>query len=106
MDRNSFLSRAAKPATTEITLPDGIVVHARKLSQAEVETIGKRFASDDKALEGFRFVVARCLLTEDGERMLKDEDQSALTSMDFDVIQAIATEVMKFSGITADAKKD
>ena len=106
MDRETFFSKPERPKTIDITLDDGRVVTARKLSQAEVETLKKRYSSDDKALEGLRYVVCRTVVDrESGERVFKDEDLQKLADSDFDVIQTIADEVVKFSGMGKDAKK-
>jgi hypothetical protein len=102
MDRDSFLKR--KPATSDVTLDDGAVVKVRKLTEGEVQLLKKKYSTEATALEGLRFIVARCLVNEDGQRVLEDGDVSKLTEMDFDTIQSIANEVMKFSGLMKDKK--
>lgn len=107
MNREQFLARAKSPQTTEITVGDeaeGHKVRARKLTQAEVETIRKRYATDEKALEGFRYIVSRCVVDEDGKRLFTDDDAARLADIDFETIESIAMRVMQFSGMRVDAK--
>lgn len=107
MDREKFLGRAARNMTVEITLSDGETVKARKLTQSEVEEIRRRFGSEGKVLEGLRFVVARTLLDDNGERVFADEDMSLIAKqVNFDDVKAITTAVSKFSGLQVDAKND
>lgn len=106
MDRETFLARAKSPQTTEIQIEDGITVKARKLTQAEVESIRKNYATEAKALEGFRYIVSRCVLEDSGERMFADADLAKLSDIDFETIERIAKEVMRFSGLKVDAKND
>lgn len=104
MDRESFLARASKPATTTVTLDDGSTLQVRKLSQAEVETIKAKYASEEKALAGYRYIVARCAVDGDGKRIFSDADTDKLADVDFEAVQHIAAEVMKFSGLRIDPK--
>lgn len=99
MNRDDFLAKSDKPRTIDITLDDGRTVKVRKLSQAEVETLKAKYATEAKALEGFRFVVSRCVVDDNGERVFSDEDQQKLTDVDFDIVQQIASEVVEFSGL-------
>lgn len=99
MDRETFLARGAKKQSREVHLEDGQIVHVRKLSQAEVETLKRQYASESKALEGLRYVVSRCVVDDAGKRVFGDEDMAALAAVDFEVIQTISTEAMKFSGL-------
>lgn len=102
MDREAFLKR--KTQTKEVTLDDGATIRIRKLSQSEVETINRKYRGDDKALEGFRFIVSRCAVEADGTRLFRDEDQSALADVDFEAVNTIANEVMAFSGLKVEPK--
>jgi hypothetical protein len=104
MDREAFFARATRPQTTEIQLSEDLTVKARKLTQAEVEHIRKTYATEDKALVGFRYIVSRCVLNDADERMFTDEDLGKLATLDFDTIEGIALGVMKFSGMRVDAK--
>lgn len=98
MDKDTFFANGnSKP--TDIPLPDGSTVRARKLKQSEVEIMRKKYSADDKALEGFRYVVSQCVLNDDGTRMFEDADMSKLTEVDFDVIRTIAEAVTKHSGL-------
>jgi hypothetical protein len=97
MDREQFLNR--KPATADVTLPDGTALKVRKLTAAEVETIRRSYATDDKALAGFRFIVAKCVLRDDGAAMFGEGDADRLAAVDFETVQTIAEEVMRFSGL-------
>lgn len=99
MDRDRFFQRPPVPKTTEITIDGFGTVKARKLTAAEVETIRKSYGSDDKALAGFRFIVTRCVVDDDGDRLFKDEDADKLREVDFDVVNAIASAIVEFSGI-------
>jgi hypothetical protein len=105
MDRESFLAKPETPKTIAITLDDGRTVTARKLTQAEVETIKRKYATEAAALEGFRFIVSRCVVNDEGQRVFKDEDHAKLLEVDFDVVQQIASEVVEFSGLNRNAKK-
>src|SRR5262245_10678688 len=105
MDRDKFLSRPKELKTTEITLSDGATLRIRKLSQQEVETIREKYAGDEKALEGMRFIVTRCVVNDEGERVFADDDQAKLLEVDFDDIQLIASEAVEFSGLNRSAKK-
>lgn len=105
MDRDSFFI-AQKPKTIDIALDDGRIVKARKLTQAEVETIRKSYAaSESTALAGFRFIVCRCVVDDEGNRVFTDADQNKLVELDFDTIQTIASEVVEFSGLNKNQKK-
>ncbi len=99
MDRESFIAGGKERKFTDVALPDGRTMKARKLTQGEVETMRKRFSSEDKALDGLRYIVVRCAVKENGERMFSDDDMTMLADCDFDVINAIANEVMRFSGL-------
>lgn len=99
MDKESFFSRQAKPKTTEITLDDGQILHARKLSQSEVETIRKNYATEATALEGYRYIVSKCVVDEEGRRVFDDADKAKLLQVDFDDVQKIADAVVEFSGL-------
>lgn len=99
MDRETFLARSTKQQSRDVHLEDGQIVRVRKLSQAEVETLKARYARDEKALEGLRYVVSRCVVDDSGKRVFGDEDMAALAAVDFEAIQTIATEVLKFSGM-------
>jgi hypothetical protein len=102
MDREAFFNRKARTST--VTLDDGQTVHIRKLSQGEVETIGKKFKDESRQIEGLRFIVARCVIDEDGKRIFADDDANKMTDIPFDDIHSIAHEAMRFSGMKADAK--
>lgn len=99
MDREKFLARSKSTAVTSIELDDGTTVHARKLSAGEVETCRRKYATDDKALEGYRWVVCRTLADESGNRVLRDEDVTALAEMGYADVEQIATAVLIFSGV-------
>lgn len=106
MNRNDFFQKPEKPRTIDIVLEDGRTFKARKLTQAEVETLKKRYATADRALDGLRYVVCRTVVDDEGDRIFTDDDQSKMADVDFDVIQTIASEVIEFSGLgERDAKK-
>src|SRR5690606_20573137 len=99
MNRETFFQKPDKPRTIDIPLEGGRTVKARKLTQAEVETLTKRYATPDKALEGLRYTVCRTVVDDDGERVFSDEDQARMADVDFDVIQAVASGVVGCSGL-------
>ena len=106
MSREAFFQKPEKPRTIDIALEDGRTFKARKLTQAEVETLKKRYATADRALDGLRYVVCRTVVDDDGDRIFTDDDQSKMADVDFDVIQTIASEVVEFSGLgERDGKK-
>lgn len=106
MNREAFFHKPEKPRTIDIPLEDGRTFKARKLTQAEVETLKKRYATADRALDGLRYVVCRTVVDENGDRIFSDDDQARMADVDFDVIQTIASEVVEFSGLgERDAKK-
>ena len=106
MNREAFFQKPDKPRTIDIPLEDGRTIKARKLTQAEVETLKKRYATADRALDGLRYIVCRTVVDDDGERVFSDDDQSRMADVDFDVIQTIASEVVEFSGLgERDGKK-
>lgn len=97
MTRETFLSR--RPATKTFTLADGESVTIRKLTQREVETIRRDYATDAKALEGIRYTVSRAVVDEQGVRLFTDADVSALADQDVETILAIGREITEFSGL-------
>ena len=103
--RDSFLGRTAIKSTSTVELGDGTVVRFQKLSQADVEQCRRAYVKDDKAAEGYRFVLVQALVDEEGKRLLQDADMAALASMDFDVVETIATAILRFSGVQKDVEK-
>ena len=106
MNRDSFLGRAKLRQTKTITLGDGQVARIQKLSQSDVEQCRRAYAKDDKAAEGYRYVVVQSLVDEEGKRILEDSDMRTLAEMEFETIQHIAQEVLKFSGVMKDTEKE
>lgn len=102
MSKEAFFSRKAQ--TTEITLDDDTTWKARKLTQAEVETLKRKYKGDEKLLEALRYIVSRTIVDDDGERLFDDNDLGKLADVDFGTINTIATAVMAFSGLNTNAK--
>jgi hypothetical protein len=103
MDKNTFFTaNAKKTSTVEI---DGVTYTYRKLKQGEVERIKRDFSTEDKALAGFRFIVAAVLVDETGAQVFAEGDAAKLTDVDYEVVEGIATAAMKFSGLVK-AKND
>lgn len=98
MTKSDFLNRSGTPK--KITLDDGREVHIRKLSQADVETMHKKYTVDGaNAAEGLRFVVCRGLVDETGVRIFEDGELDALKSIDADTIQQLAGEIVEHAGL-------
>jgi len=97
MNRDSFFNR--KPATLTFDVDGFGTVTVKKLSQAEVETLQRKYRDETKALDGLTYIVNRCVVDESGSRVFADADMSALSAVDFDIIKAIAERAMKFSGL-------
>ena len=97
MDRESFFSR--KVSTSTVDLDDGTSLHVRKLSQAEVRDIQKRYSAEDKTVDGLAFVMCRCVVSKTGERMFADDDLDRIAELPFDDVSRVANAVMRFSGM-------
>lgn len=98
MSRDQLLGR--KVTTKEIQLDDGTPLRIRKLSQAAVETMKQKYATDAKTAEGFRYIVCQCVVDEDGKRVFNDGDMARIgTDMPFEDTQTIASEVFEYSGM-------
>ena len=95
MNREQFKSR--RPRVLEITLADGEKVHAKKLSQNQVETIQRQYSGPGKGAEGYRYVVLKCLCEADGTRILEDSDLKSLEELPHEDIEKIAIEVINNS---------
>ena len=100
MDRDSFFSR--KISTTSVDLDDGTTLSVRKLSQAEVREIQKRYSAEDKTVDGLAFVMCRCTVDRTGERMFADDDLDRIAELPFDDVSRVANAVMRFSGMIGD----
>lgn len=100
MNRDTF--KARRPRVIEITLNDGEKVHAKKLSQTQVETIQKQYSGPGKGAEGYRYVVTKCLSDADGNRILEDGDLKALEELPHEDIEKIAVEVINNSKSKSD----
>lgn len=104
MDKHEFLSRLTPPK--KITLDDGSEHFIRKLSQADVEVMTKRYtAQAANAAEGLRYAVVKGLVNEAGERIFADSDLDALKATDFDVIQQLAGEIVDYAGLNRPKKQ-
>jgi hypothetical protein len=99
MNREEFFARTS--STREITLSDGHTLKIRKLKQADVETITRQYSTESKALDGFRYIVSRCVVDAVGNRVFSDEDQARLADVSADDIKHIAEEVIEFSGLNS-----
>ena len=92
MNREEFKSR--RPRVIEITLDDGSRVHAKKLSQAQRETVNRLYTAPGKGQEGYRYIVMKCLCDPEGTRIFQDDDFKALEEVPGDDIERIAQEVV------------
>lgn len=97
MDKQAFLAR--KPKAKSVTLDDGAKIQIRKLSQGDVERMGREYAADEKKLQALRFVVSRCVIDENGARLFDENDLDALADLPFDDLNTIAVAALKFSGM-------
>jgi hypothetical protein len=103
-DREKFLKPdSAKLKQVQLDGHDDVWI--RKLTQAEVEYTKRNYGTDDKALAGFRYVVCKCLVNENGSRVFEDKDQERMQGVDFDSMQTLANEILEFSGLNKNAKK-
>lgn len=97
-----FLVRSQ--ATKVLILDDAAEIHIRKLTAGEVETMQRKYSKEDKALEGLRFIVARCVVDETGAQVYSDTDIVELANADYSIIQQIATAALEFSGLNTQKK--
>ena len=97
MDRDSFFAR--KVSTTSVDLDDGTSLHVRKLSQAEVRELQRKYSAEDKTVDGLAFVMCCCVVSKDGERMFADDDLDRIAELPFDDVSRVANAVMRFSGM-------
>jgi hypothetical protein len=107
MNRETLLKRPNAKKTDDVKIEDEIVAKVRKLTADEVEYMNKNYKGDEKSLEGCRFIVARCVVDEAGNPIFKDEDINAdIKKMDHELVDAIATKALTFSGIKTQPKND
>lgn len=107
MDRAKFIGRKKIQEKLVVVLPGGDTLEIRKMTQAEVEHSRKHYGKSDSAAKGMRYMVATCTLNDDGTPMFDAKDiDGELADMPYDDIETIAGEVLKFSGVMKDEKKD
>ncbi len=107
MDRTEFLAR--KVQTKDVTLADETVITIRKLTQADIETMTEKYSKGDtlKKMEGLRYIVSRAVVDDEGKRLFTDADlKTVIRDMDTDLVQNIAKEACKFSGLKVKETKD
>lgn len=102
MDRQALFDR--KPKTTEVTVDD-LTFTIRKMTQHEVETARREYSKPEKALEGYRWIFSRVVVSQEGERVFEDADKAKLAAVDYDIITGVAEAAMRFSGLIKDDPK-
>ncbi len=95
----SFLSQYKAPQVVEVTLDDGSKHLIRKLSQSDVEKLGKYAKDDTKQAEALRHLVALGLANPDGSRQIIDSQIGELADVPFDIIKQMAGEISEFAGL-------
>jgi hypothetical protein len=102
LDRAALLAALA-PRTEDVTLPTGGQVRVRTLSAAENIAISAAAArgSDDKIdpADYSARLIAACVVGDDGQRVLTDDDITALQQGAADTFNVILAVVQRLSGM-------
>ena len=106
--RSAFLSRGRKLHKFRSSVLDGDV-YMRSLSGMDRSRFGASYKKHENSGmdEQFRAVVlpflARCIVTESGDRVYPDEAVEELGTLDSPLIDELVTELQRISGLQKDA---
>lgn len=89
--------------TKEIDVPHWGTVRIREMSAAEhleiVEQFGGGQVANADALNFFARLIVTCLVDEQGQPVLTDDDMPALQRKSLKQLQRVANEILEFNGI-------
>jgi hypothetical protein len=114
MNKDQFKNR--KIVTKEVEYRESpesepVTFHIRKLTEAETREVGKKYATNDKAMDGMRYIMSRVVVEESSStvRVFNDDDakpDGLLSLQPFDMVQVVSDAAMVFSGLKKPEKKD
>ena len=103
LNRDSILKAKRKVKPVELPELDGTIC-VREISESEAFEFLKRQQSGDQN-GAVLYLLARCVVNEDGTRVFADEDQEAIGELGASVANALLTPILELSGMV-DTKKN